>query len=98
MAFLLDSLLTGGVKFVLQRLADTVEGELNNEERLKEELLRAQMQLELGEIEEEAFFALEKEILLRLHEIKVRKRGETTMKPGAKVAGVEVDFHGDEDR
>ncbi len=96
--FLLDSLLTGGVKFVLQRLAETAEAELNDEGRLKEELLRAQLQLELGDLAEEDFLVLERELLRRLHELQLKKRGSGRMTPGAKIAGVEVDIHADEDR
>jgi len=45
---ILDSLLIGGIKFVLGKLAQAVEAEMNDEGRLREELLAAHMQMELG--------------------------------------------------
>lgn len=100
----LDKLLTGGVKFVLKRLADTVEGELNDEMhdegRLKERLLNAQLRLELGELSEEEFVATEEDVLARLRAIQLRKRegagGIRMGEPGARVTGVEVSVDVDE--
>lgn len=96
--FLIDKLLTGGVKFALQRLADTVDAELNDEDRLREHLLSAQMRLELGEISEEDFVAMEDDILRRLHQIQVRKReaagGVRMGESGTRVTGVEVSVDG----
>ncbi len=95
---ILDKLLTGGVKFVLERLADSVDGELNNEDRLREHLLSAQMRLELGEITEEQFVEAETDILRRLHEIQVQKReaagGVRMGERGTRVSGVEVSVDG----
>lgn len=96
----LDKLLTGGVKFVLQRLADTVDAELNDEDKLREHLLNAQMRLELGELSDEEFAATEADILARLHAIQVRKReaagGVRMGEAGTRVAGVEVSVDVDE--
>ena len=57
---ILDSLLIGGIKFVLDKVASAVDAEMNDEGSLKEELLAAQMQLELGEMSEEEFVELER--------------------------------------
>lgn len=96
----LDKLLTGGVKFVLERLADTVDAELNDEDKLREHLLNAQMRYELGELSDEDFAATEADLLARLHEIQVRKReaagGVRMGESGTRVTGVEVSFDGDE--
>jgi hypothetical protein len=92
-------MLIGGIKFVLDKVASSVEAELNNDERLREELLAAQMRLELGEITQEDFDALEAEILVRLREITERKRGTTsaTIPSDAKVTGVDISFGGDDE-
>jgi hypothetical protein len=95
----LDKLLVGGIKFVLGKVAAAVDAELNDDGHLREELLAAQMRLELGEITAEEFAGLEKEVLVRLREIRERQLGEAgqPMKPGEfKVTGVEATIHGDE--
>ncbi|MBS2014920.1 MAG: gas vesicle protein GvpG [Deltaproteobacteria bacterium] len=71
---IVDSLIIGGVKFVLTRLAEAVEAEMYDETALREELLAAQMKLELGEIDEEEFAAIEIEVLRGLREVGERKR------------------------
>jgi hypothetical protein len=95
----LDKMLIGGIKFVLGKVAAAVDAELNDDTRLREELLAAQMRLELGEITAEEFAALESEVLVRLREIRARRLGDAAgpMKPGEfKVTGVEATVHGDE--
>jgi hypothetical protein len=56
---IVDSLIISGVKFVLTRLAEAVETEMYDETHLREELLAAQMKLELGEITEAEFGEIE---------------------------------------
>ena len=90
---IVDRLLVGGIKFVLGKVAAAVEAELNDDSHLREELLAAQMRLELGEMTEEEFAVFEADILARLREIRERKLGEAAqpMKPGEfKVTGVEA--------
>jgi hypothetical protein len=96
---ILDSLLLGGIRFVLDKLATAVDRELNDETFLREQLLDAQMRLELGEIDEAGFAREEADILLRLREMRERQRGESDAVPGGgeyKVTGVEATFLGDE--
>jgi hypothetical protein len=83
---ILDSLLIGGLRFVLGKIAQAVDAELNDEDRLREELLAAQMRLELGELPPEEFAALERELLARLREL----RGPEEGRAGLKVTGVEA--------
>ncbi len=94
---ILDRLLVGGISFVLDKIASAVDDELNDDERLRTDLLEAQMQVELGEISEADFAALEAEILLRLQEIRERRTGAAA---GALSFGsgaeVEVSFGGEE--
>ena len=91
---LLDSLLVGGLKFVLGKIAQAVDAELDDEQRLREELLAAQLQLELGELSEKEFAALERTLLARLRELRAQS-GQPA--PGdMKVTGVEARTWDDE--
>lgn len=70
---IVDSLIISGVKFVLTRLAEAAEAELYDESALRDELLAAQMKLELGEISEEDFVRIEEQILAGMREIRARQ-------------------------
>ncbi|HXG04232.1 MAG TPA: gas vesicle protein GvpG [Candidatus Binatia bacterium] len=85
---LLDTLLWGGLRFVLRRIAEAVDAELDDEDRLREALLAARMRLELGEITEADFSALERELLARLRAR--RAAGAAPGGPGVRVTGVEA--------
>jgi hypothetical protein len=96
---LLDTLLLGGIRFVLDKVAQAVDREMNDETFLRDQLLDAQMRLELGEIDEREFARLEKDLLARLREIRERQRGQSDAIPGGgeyTLAGVEATFVGDE--
>jgi hypothetical protein len=80
---ILDSLLIGGIKFVLDKVASAVDQEMNDEGRLREELLAAQMRYELGELSDEDFAEFEADILDRLREIREREREEAGGSSGA---------------
>jgi hypothetical protein len=71
---IVDSLLISGIKFVLTRLAEAVQAELYDESGLREELLAAQMKLELGELTEEEFGQIEQQLLASLREVRERKK------------------------
>lgn len=87
---IIDRMIVGGIKFVLGKVAAAVDAELNDDSRLREELLAAQMRLETGEISEEDFRVFEADLLARLREIRERQMGEAP-KPGEmKVTGVEA--------
>ncbi len=97
--FILDSLLIGGLRFVLDKVATVVDTELNDDTALREQLMAAQMRVELGELSPEDFEALEADILGRLREIRERQQGSEAGSPAAqdlKVTGVEATFEGDE--
>ena len=72
---IIDTLLIGGIRFVLDKVAAAVETELNDDSALREQLLAAQMRLELGEMSQEAFDRFEADILARLREIRDRRQG-----------------------
>lgn len=91
---ILDSLLLGGLKFVLGKIAQAVDAEMTDADRLREELLAAQMRLELGEMTPEEFAALERDVLARLRELK-RAQEEAAGEPrspgaGYRITGVEA--------
>lgn len=97
MAVILDNLLVGGIRYILERIANMVDDEMNDEGALHEELLATQMRFELGEIEEEEMAAIESEIMARLREIRASRGEETGIAAGAKVVGVDVTFNGSGD-
>jgi len=92
----LDRMLVGGIKFVLGKLAAAADAELNDESHLRDDLLAAQMRLELGEIGEEEFRAIETDLLARLREIRERQLGEAPRPGEMKVTGVEATIHGED--
>ena len=94
--FLLDSMLVGGIRFVLDKVAEAAAAEADDEQVLREDLLAAQMRLELGELDQQEFAEIEDDLLGRLREIHARRRGTASgpLETGA-VSGVEVNFGGD---
>ena len=87
---IIDSLLIGGLKFVLGRIAAAVEAELHDDSVYREELLAAQMRLELGEIDAEEFAALERALLDAIREVRQRRAGpESTA--DLRVTGIEAE-------
>src|SRR5262245_2883441 len=97
--FIVDSLLVGGLRFVLDKIAAAVDTEMNDGSALREQLLAAQMRLELGEISAEEFNSLEADILARLREIRNRRQGAgaATLSPkDYTITGIESTFEGDE--
>jgi hypothetical protein len=97
--FLLDSLLIDGLGFVFDKIrvaADAAEKE--DESGLPEKLLDAQMRLESGEITDDAYAALERDILARIGAARRRRQGEAPSVANSKVTGVDVQFTGDDDQ
>jgi hypothetical protein len=95
---ILDRLLFGGLRFVLDKVASAVDSEMNDEGRLREELLAAQMEHELGEIDDAEMAQIESDVLERLREIR-KARGEESagLRPGSRVVGVEISMGAPED-
>lgn len=94
---LVDRLLLSGVRFVLGKVAAAADGELNDEGRLREELLAAQMRHELGEIGDEELAAIEADLLGRLRSIREERMGPTPAASGVRVTGAEATFVADEE-
>ena len=96
---IIDSLIISGVRFVLDKVVAAVETEMNDDSVLRERLLAAQMQVELGEMSQEEFDEFETDVLARIREIKERQRGgeSAAISPkDMKVTGIEASFEGDE--
>ena len=70
---ILDTLFIGGIKFVLGKLVAAVDAELNDDTVYREELLAAQMKLELGEITDEEFAETERVLLEAIREVRERR-------------------------
>jgi gas vesicle protein GvpG len=89
--FLLDSLLIGGIRFVLDKVATIADQEMNDPEHQRERLLEAQLKLETGEIDEKEFAAIEADVFERIREIKARTQADDTIVDAEhRVAGVEI--------
>ncbi|CAN5885778.1 hypothetical protein BH24ACI5_BH24ACI5_23220 [soil metagenome] len=97
---IIDTLLIGGIRFVLDKVAAAVETELNDDTALREQLLAAQMRVELGEMNEAEFATFEADILARLREIRDRRQGAgaASLSPeDYKITGIDATFEGGHD-
>ncbi len=95
--FLLDSLLIGGIRFVLDKVSTIAEQEINDPERQRERLLEAQLKLESGEMNDAEFAAIEADVFERIREIKARTQAEDTVVDDEhRIAGVEISVADDE--
>jgi hypothetical protein len=89
--FILDSLLIGSLRFVLDKIVAAAEAEAADDSSLREQLLEAQMRLELGEITDDEFAEIETNVIARMREIKGQQQGPLTMSPDDKISGVEIE-------
>jgi len=88
---ILDSLLIGGLRFVLDKIVAAAEAEMQDDSALREQLLEAQMRLELGEIDEAEFRTIEGDVLAQIREIKSRQPGAVALSSSDRIAGVEIE-------
>lgn len=97
--FILDTALIGGLRFVFDKIAAAVDAELNDDTGLREHLLAAQMRLELGEITDDEFAAIEADVVERLREIRDRRQGgdAAALSPeDYRITGIDASLEGDE--
>jgi hypothetical protein len=89
---LIDDLLFGGLTFVLDKLATVVDQEMNDESRLHQTLMEAQMRFEMGEITAEEFAGIERTVIDRLREIRAeRDAGAPSLSDeGVRISSVEI--------
>lgn len=76
--FIIDDLLlwlpVKGLMALSKKIHELAEAELNDESKLKEQLLRFQTMYELDQMSEEEYQEREDEIMMRLNEIRERKK------------------------
>jgi hypothetical protein len=95
--FILDSLLIGGLRFVLDKVVAAAEAEMHDDTALRDQLLEAQMRLELGEISDEEFAEIEKDVLAAIRKIKRPQQGALTMSAKDKITGVDIESFEEEE-
>jgi hypothetical protein len=95
--FILDTLLIGSLRFVLDKVVAAAEAELQDDSVLRDQLLEAQMQLELGEITDQEFAEIEADVIARMREMKGGSQGAISMAPEDRVTGVEIESFKSED-
>jgi gas vesicle protein GvpG len=88
--FILDTLLIGSLRFVLDKVVQAAEAEMQDDSALRDQLLEAQMRLELGEISDEEFAGIERDIIAAIREIKGARQGPISMSPQDKISGVDI--------
>ena len=96
--FLLDSLLIDGLKFVMDKLVQVAEAELNDDTVLRERLLDAQMRLELGELSMDEFSEIEQDVFARLRELRGGHTGPLSMTSSDSSVSVEATVTGEFDK
>ena len=94
---ILDTLLIGGIKFVLGKIAAAVESEMNDDSIFREELLAAQMKLELGEITEAEFAQVERQLLDAIRDVRDRRTGAQEDPGELTITGIEASVWTEED-
>src|SRR5690349_10526319 len=94
--FILDSLLVGSLRFVLDKIVAAAEAEAEDDSSLRERLLEAQMQLELGDMSDAEFAEVERDVLARIREIKQSRPDAFSMSPHDKITGIEVESYKEE--
>ena len=95
---IIDRLLIGGISFVLDKIAQAVDRELNDEDRLREELLALHARLETGQISDDEFAQVEAALLARLRAIREEKQGgaQGAIEMGKGGISVDATVEGDE--
>lgn len=86
-----DRLLIGGLRFVLDKVANAVDAELNDDTVLREELLELQMRHELGEVSDAELAAREAELLERMRALRPQAESRGAISFGGGGGGVEID-------
>jgi hypothetical protein len=89
--FILDSLLIGSLRFVLDKVVAAAETEAQDDSALRDRLLEAQMQLELGEISEDEFVEIERDVIERIRAIRGHHQGAISMSPEDTITGVDIE-------
>jgi hypothetical protein len=59
-----------GIKWSLNKVAQVVDEELTDDSHIKNELMQLQMQLELGDIDDDEYVRREADLMVRLREVR----------------------------
>lgn len=95
--FILDSLLIDGLGFVFDKIRVAAEAEQDDDDsHLREVLLDGQARLEAGELSEDEYVALERDVLERLGASRRRRQGGGTV-IDSRVTGADVQITVDDD-
>jgi hypothetical protein len=92
----LDRMLLGGLRFVLDKVAAVADAELNDEDRLRAQLLDAQQRFEDGELDEAELAAIERDVLRRLRRVREARTADGEAGGGLRVTAIEIDDGEDE--
>lgn len=82
-----------GVRWSLNKVVQVAEDELTDDAPVKEDLMELQMQLELGDIDDDEYVRREAEIMARLREVRAWRE-----RLGKSVAGGPVRVAGGDDQ
>ena len=82
-----------GIRWSLRKVAEVVDEELTDDSSVKQELMELEMQLELGDIDDEEYLRREAELMVRLREIR-----DWRVRLGKSVAGGPVRVSGGDDQ
>jgi hypothetical protein len=91
--FLLDSLMISGIRWTLETVITAARAEMQDDGALRERLMEAEMQREMGEITDEDYAAIEADLLREIRAIKERRDGGSSA--FAFSAGQPIDTGGD---
>jgi hypothetical protein len=87
-----------GIQWTLRKVAQVVDEELTDDGPIKQELMELQMQLELGDIDDEEYRAREAQLMKRLRDVRAwRERlGKSVAGGPVRVAGGDESVAGTE--
>ena len=74
-----------GIRWSLNKVAQVVDEELTDDSSIKNELMELQMQLELGDIDDDEYVRREAEIMVRLREVRAWRERLGKSVPGGPV-------------
>jgi hypothetical protein len=82
-----------GTRWTLDKVERAVREELTDDSTIKEDLMRLQMSLEMGEIDDEEYLRRENDIMMRLRQIRQWREdfGMSTSGGPVRVAGADDD-------
>jgi hypothetical protein len=86
----LDRMLLGGLRFVLDKVAAVADAELNDEDRLRAQLLDAQQRFEDGELDARELAAIERDVLRRLRAAREARSPGDEADGGLRVTAIEI--------